>query len=518
MSQVQSAALTLAGVTALFLLAVFAIGWLRRPRAEPVPRMPKAPRLPRESRLPKLARKARDLEPPVEIAPSRLARISARPVLDPPGEPAPQPAEPDAPAPVASIALPPIKASPAPSLEASLEAAATAVERQASAPDVARGVRLIPHIPPRDAIHTRSWLGGRPRLPEAADWPRMDGARADFLAQISCADLPAGLWDGLGPRDGWLAVFGHPDTGAATALHLPEAGPPREPPHAPGDAWFAPYGTLRFGDLGALAVRAFPEWPVDLVPADDAGLDAAADPLADRDYDIADPAFHPFDWDTMIAMAAVLERRVAQLATDAGAPADASDELALALADAVEANREAAAGAAEIIGIIRESANAHPFTASDATAVMAALHAIRWVHVGCDPDPETGEDHVETLELPLTRHHPGAPLWVEDYRALLFDHAKHAWCADPDRLSAPARAWFEPLWRALAAREAAMMGHIPSRYLADFDDERDAVLIELPTSGLMSRRAGDAGSVALIIRKADLAAGDFSRLRAQRMS
>lgn len=519
MSQVQSAALTLAGVTALFLLAVFAIWWLRRPRAEPVPRMPKAPRIPRESKLPKLAHKARDPEPPVEIAPARLARISARPVLDQLSEPVPQPTAPKAPAPPAAIAPPPTETPAAPSLEASLEAMAAAVERHASAPDLARGVRLIPRIPPRDAIHTRSWIGGRPRLPEAVDWPRIDGARADFLAQIACADLPAELWDGLGPRDGWLAVFGHPDTGAATALHLPEAGPPREPPHAPGEAWFAPYGALRFGDLAALAVRALPEWPVDLVPADETAPDAAtADPLAGRDYDIADPAFHPFDWDTMLAMAAILERRVARLATGADAPADASDELALALADAAEANREATASAAEIIGIIRESANTHVFTASDATAVMAALHAIRWIHVGCDPDPETGEDHVETLELPLTRHHPGAPLWVEDYRALLFDHAKHAWCADPDRLSAPARAWFEPLWQALGAREAATMGHIPSRYLADFDDERDAVLIELPTSGLMSRRAGDAGSVALIIRKADLAAGDFSRLRAQRMS
>lgn len=521
MSQVQSAALTLAGVTALFLLALFAIWWLRRPRAEPVPRMPKAPKAPRESKLPKLARKAREPEPPVEIAPARLARISARPVFDQLSEPVPQPTAPEAPAPAVSIAPPAAEAppsTPAPSLEASLEAMAAAVERQASAPDVIRGVRLVPRIPPRDAIHTRSWLGGRPRLPATVDWPRIDGTRADFLAQIACADLPADLWDGLGPRDGWLAVFGHPDTGAATALHLPEAGPPREPPHAPGEAWFAPYGALRFADLSGLAVRAFPEWPVDLLPSDEAGLDAAADPLAGRDYDIADPAFHPFDWDTMLAMAAILERRVARLATGTDTPADASDELALALADAAEANREAAAGAAEIVGIIRESANTHVFTVSDATAVMAALHAIRWIHVGCDPDPETGEDHVETLELPLTRHHPGAPLWVEDYRALLFDHAKHAWCADPDRLSAPARAWFEPLWQALGAREAAMMGHVPSRYLADFDDERDAVLIELPTSGLMSRRAGDAGSVALIIRKADLAAGDFSRLRAQRMS
>ena len=38
MSQVQSAALTLAGVTALFLLAVFAIWWLRRAKRPRTPR------------------------------------------------------------------------------------------------------------------------------------------------------------------------------------------------------------------------------------------------------------------------------------------------------------------------------------------------------------------------------------------------------------------------------------------------------------------------------------------------
>src|SRR5690606_26892462 len=306
---------------------------------------------------------------------------------------------------------------------------------------------------------------------------------------------------------------------AVTVVHLPEAGPPREPPAAPGEAWFSPYGALRLGNLAALAVRAFPEWPVDLVPADKAANDEAGpdDPLAGQDYDIADPAFHPFDWDAMVAMATLLERHAAQLAAEADIPADASDELALALTNAAETNREAAARAAEIIGIIRESAKQHAFSANDASAVMVALHAIRWVHVVCEPDLETGEDRVEALELPLTRHHPGAPTWVEDYRALLFDHAKHAWCLDPDRLSGPARAWFEPLWRALGEKEAAMMGHIPSRYLAGFDEERDAVLIELPASGLMSRRAGDAPTAALIIRKADLAAGDFSRLRVQQM-
>src|SRR3546814_19671182 len=79
-----------------------------------------------------------------------------------------------------------------------------------------------------------------------------------------------------------------------------------------------------------------------------------------------------------------------------------------------------------------------------------------------------------------------------EYRALLFDHAKYAWCADPSRLSAPARAYFEPLWPDLAARELAAMGP-PALPLPGFDPERDAVLPDMPTSGLISRRIGGEG-------------------------
>src|SRR3546814_19047035 len=114
---------------------------------------------------------------------------------------------------------------------------------------------------------------------------------------------------------------------------------------------------------------------------------------------------------------------------------------------------------------------------------MAPRHAIGWTHAAAHPDRET-------LVLPRTRHDPRAPLWVHTYRALLFDHAKHAWCADPSRLSAPARACFEPLWQDLAAREMASMGPPSLSYVAGFDPEQEAVLLALPTSGLMSRRIG----------------------------
>ena len=510
MGDVERAALTLGLVTLAFAAVVFAVWWMRRPRPEPA--APSLSAAPREFRLPKIGRKP--VEEVVEMAPSRLARISGK---APTGEPADPPEWTEDQASDRDIAAaPPPSVDAGPALvEAMLATAAAEVERATHAPPAgeaeaeAISIRLVPQIPPRDAILTHSWLGGRPRLPAAMDWPRIDGLAADFLAQIGCAGLPVGLWGGLGPRQGSLALFSHPDSGAPLMLHLAEDGPPRDPPGPPGPAYFGPHAGVRFGDFAAHAIRAFPEWPVDLVavgPADtdprqspdslQFGGDGPAGDARAPVYDIADPAFHPFDWETMLAMAQILESRLKRLPEE--------DEAA---------SEEVRERASEIIAIIRDSVGGAAFSASDATAVMAALHAIRWTRTVYRTDPDSGEEQVEALTLPLTRHDPDAPLWVHDYLAILFDHAKHAWCANPDALSGPARAYFEPLWQGLAARQMAAAGHIPFRYAHGFDDERDAVLLELPTSGLMSRWIGEGGNLVLTIRKADLAAGDFSRVQ-----
>src|SRR3546814_10050060 len=92
---------------------------------------------------------------------------------------------------------------PPAALETALETLASDVEEQAHRieRDEAEAValRLLPQIPPRDAISTNSWLGGRPRLAAGMEWPRIDDQPADFLAQIDCTALPPDLWGGLGP-------------------------------------------------------------------------------------------------------------------------------------------------------------------------------------------------------------------------------------------------------------------------------------------------------------------------------
>lgn len=505
MNQIQSAALTLAGVTLAFLSVAFAIWWSRRPRADSA-----APAAPRESRLPKLSRKNSPAPEAVEMAPSRLARISRKTPLerfdDDDFDSAPAGIEP---APYEEV------------LEAIAPDGEDEAHRGEKAIEEAVSLRLVPQIPRRDAISTNSWLGGRPRLPAGTAWPKIDDQPADFLGQIDCADLPKGLWDGLGPRDGALAFFIHRRDPAVRVLHLGEAGLPVAAPFTlDPEGWLGAYGGLSIGDLASFAARAFPEWPVDLVavgpgdadPRSEADPNAHGNALYNRGYDIADPAFHPFDWGSLTAMIAVLEMRLDRLVTEAE-PADEQNEAERKRR--ADINLEARERALEIVAIVRDSPARDDFSPNDAMAVMAGLHAIHWAKAIQTLDPETGETRIETITLPLTTHRPDADLWVHDYQTILFDRAKHAWSVHPDHLSVSARAFYEPWWRDVADREMAAMGHDPFRHIHDFDEDREVVLIELPTSGLMSRRFGDGDNLVVTIDKARLAVGDFSKLRSQ---
>ena len=75
-------------------------------------------------------------------------------------------------------------------------------------------------------------------MPEVVRWPRdADGAPLHFLAQIACADLPKGLWNGFGPRRGWLLLFvetlkmeDYAERGNVQILHVNRLGPERTPP------------------------------------------------------------------------------------------------------------------------------------------------------------------------------------------------------------------------------------------------------------------------------------------------
>ena len=65
----------------------------------------------------------------------------------------------------------------------------------------------------------------------------------------------------------------------------------------------------------------------------------------------------------------------------------------------------------------------------------------------------------------------------------------------------------------MAVEGLASAGHIPAQYAPGFDEERDTVLLDLAPSGLIGLAPRGGGPLVFAIRKADLAAGDFSKVR-----
>ncbi len=135
-------------------------------------------------------------------------------------------------------------------------------------------------IPIRFNEEPRSWLGGLPMMPKGMKWPRdAAGDPLHFIAQIACADIPPALWNGLGPRKGWLLLFlqfhkfeedttgGEATDGAVQVLHTSTLGVEHAPPddlatvrHAMSDDIGRYTSEIRPG-----VPKLWRKWPVDLV-------------------------------------------------------------------------------------------------------------------------------------------------------------------------------------------------------------------------------------------------------------
>jgi hypothetical protein len=238
-----------------------------------------------------------------------------------PFEPEPEPAEtePEAPAP-------------------SLPTPLAAVRQQA--------IVLRQHFPPHRAPEGRSWLGGTPLLPGAAEWPvnPANGKSLHFLLQLDLAEVPDEAGLGLLPSEGALAVFLDLDWGPGEAFRVL---------HAQGYAgtpWHAlevpPALAMAYGDEAALVwpwaltpehgTQLLPRWPIAprliTLPESDTpgwphnadtarallaaqGVDELAPPLTPADFHGADgqgfePLWYgyPQDWITVQIVCAALVR------------------------------------------------------------------------------------------------------------------------------------------------------------------------------------------------------------------
>jgi hypothetical protein len=429
--------------------------------------------------------------------------------------------------------------------------------------DAARGhepvvVRLAPQIPIRAHEPARSWLGGEPAMPAHVAWPEIKGRRAVFLAQICCADLPAALWDALGPRKGWLAFFVHAEDYAMQVLHFMEMGPSRPGPALDDESWFNPAGGLKHAKIPHAARRAFPRWPVDIVTVTPGGPDPriggdgdATYKLYKKGYDLASPEHQPFDWASALAMLDIAEEQISKRREGVGkfpetlpaqmhsvlqklkdaeqtpeSPANLerlrnkAHDLPILIEATTKAGQMMLAAASQFEAVatgVRERAARAPFSSDVIAPIMESLRAIEWMHVhrGIDKQRGQGAEDIQCKVLPLTVHDPDAAFWVHNFETLRFDWAKHAYCQSPASLPAAVRAHYEALWRDLAPHEMAGMGHVPFDYVHEFDADSEITLIELPSSDLLSWMFGDVNNLVVTMKKADLAAGTFNALKVQ---
>lgn len=346
-------------------------------------------------------------------------------------------------------------------------------------------VRLVPQVPITFGDGGAGWLAGAARLPPGMPWPVIDGEALQLLAQIDCTQLPPGLWGGLGPRQGWLAVFLGPRSYRPHVVHFHEAGTLQRTPAMPSGSYI----------LGSGAVPAFPRWPVDLiaVPAGQEaprreGANHGMKRLFAQSWDVTESRFLPFDWPSA--------QRMMELAATSPAVQETG---ALKKLQNLKAAADTMAASVPFSGVVMD-------------LILAEMRAVAWPNpVSTHPAGEGGQ----SAGLPFTSHDPAAPGWQRDYVLYLQERAKHAYADNPDSLPEEFLADCEELWKEQAADGVAGMGHVPWARLRDFDESEDITLLELPSSTLMNWRFGDGKNLLLTMKASQLANGKFGAVDVQ---
>jgi len=377
-------------------------------------------------------------------------------------------------------------------------------------------VRLRPFVPIPVDRPWRSWLGGHPRLPDPFTWPQGDGKPFHFVAQIDCSELPTGVWFGAGPRHGWLAFFVGTRKGrvAVEVVRAATLGPERPAP-AP---WRRDDVQLTYLDAPDDWRFEPPCWPVEVLAQPEGepgiwrsvfekGTPEEPNPHAGEVIDLARAEYQPHDWEALRALLHVMRRRVAErrktlagiASTTVGGP-NASPSS--------EASRSAAATVAAAQEKLAE------VDALDAAlgAMLEAVTAAR-----ASDAPYAWEDWRGQVEGVLARNLVDARRVLRNWNELRSALAARAYAANPaaPALPAPVLAYFLERWRYDARFEIACMGGTNHGYtdIVDPDDEdRTALLLELPDSTLFGWSWGDVEDLVVAIPMDALRRGAFDEV------
>lgn len=421
-------------------------------------------------------------------------------------------------------------------------------------------VRLVPQVPVRDRNEAAGWIGGGARLPVGMSWPTIGDSALQLLLQVDCSRLPAAIWEGLGPRLGWLAIFLDPQSMKAKVLHFRDAGHFSFSPPIYKDSNITGYDGAKRAEASNYTWT-LSCWPIDVVAVEhgrgdpqQAGRSQVLHERYGTRHDIVTEHRWPFDWPTTQMMmdgafsaydgreskglpdflkpdALAKSKQAVVDAERAGVAADELAELRInydercAMVAVLDFNSKNYGAIMNRLRALKSKVDAmaasETFSPNAIGAVMAEMQAMAWMHKSVPPLYRDGKklsgaqrtsEGVQTFALPLTTHDPSAaPQWVYDFETQLLDATKTAYLRDPASLPAALVADCEQVWSDQAAREMVSMGHVPQGYVHQYDEAEDATLVELPTSDLVGWMFGDVNNLVITVQKADLSRGDFSK-------
>lgn len=384
---------------------------------------------------------------------------------------------------------------------------------------------LKPQIPIGEG-QSAGWFGGNAALPPGTPWPEEDGQKLLFLGQIDLSALPQDLWAGAGPRTGSLAIFLPAQwPHKPTVLHFD--GPLAEtkaPP--PNSAYWT-----RLHNFDEPKTYALPKWPLIVETRPGNALHEpdiqGATQKPQRGW-LLDPAYHPFNHETMSLLCTALDAAVTRLAREIVRfpamkklrPADAAwfERVQPTVLDTF-------VRFFEIEGRMRSAPKANPATIAQFVDELAQLNAYTINYLRDD-----GEGYCELVlaETKLLDRESGewwSRSWWDGYEAGLVNHAIKAYTSVDERdgvripgstkLPQDLRERVEAEWRRQTQRDGlAVMGYdapigISSPHGPDSPNE---VLLIVYTSDLTGVIWGECYSLVLLIDRAALDRGDFSNV------
>lgn len=351
---------------------------------------------------------------------------------------------------------------------------------------------------------TDSWIGGCPAMPDAMEWPEIDGEPAVFLAQIALTDLPEDLWGERGQRRGWLLFFTGPDPSAdglvlqtwrrGTPRPIPDNAPIAFPPETPQAA---------LAELIGPQAQHPPRWYLTPAP-EDGGPRPDLVPGPRRlalltGGKLSEPGLFPMDWATAFAL---LDGTLQAFDT-ARAGWQAKWQKTCTEKDRARLEAGTAATARALRDLAKQTearAADTPFSEAECLRVMEGLLSLTNAAWQSTSALREGRKPRPLLTLPL----------FERYKAIAELQARRLYTEDPESLPERTAKALLPVWEEDAAREVVYVGNAPGD---DLPNPWPCLLL-LPSSDLTGVAFGEGTRWAVHVSPEDLEDGYFAEARA----